>query len=174
MNVSLGGFLFLNKFLGIHKNQFIKNKTEVREMTGKKIMIVDDDKIFLEELEEILILNGYFTIAIHDSTSALDIAKTQRPDLIILDMKMDGMNGFQLADSLKRIQATAHIPIIGTSAIFRIENNLEDNFFLMDFCYMLHKPINPLELIDKIEKVLLEDKINTKQSIQKHGRDIRN
>lgn len=136
-------------------------------MTGKKIMIVDDDKIFLDELEEILILNGYYTIAIHDSTSVLDAAKTQMPDLIILDLVMDGMNGFQLADSLKRMQATAHIPIIGTSAIFTIENNFEDNFFLMDFCYMFHKPINPLELIDKIEKILLEDKVAIKQSIQK-------
>ncbi|MGA1864279.1 MAG: two-component system response regulator [bacterium] len=135
-------------------------------MTGKKIMIVDDDKIFLDELEEILVLNGYHTIAIHDSTSVLDAVKTQTPDLIILDIKMDGMNGFQLADSLKRMQATAHIPIIGTSAIFTIENNFEDNFFLMDFCYIFHKPINPLEFIDKIEEVLLEDKVDIKQSIQ--------
>lgn len=47
-------------------------------MTSKKIMIVDDDKIFLEELEEILILSGYYTISIHDSTSVLDAAKRQR------------------------------------------------------------------------------------------------
>lgn len=131
-------------------------------MTSKKIMIVDDDKKFLEELKEILILNGYYPIAIHDSTTVLDAAKKQRPDLILLDLKMDGMNGFQLADSLKRMQATAHIPIIGTSGIFRIENNLEENFFLMDFCHMFHKPFNPLELIDKIEKLLLKDKVDTK------------
>lgn len=128
-------------------------------MANKKIMIVDDDKEFLEELNEILILNGFYTITVRDGTVALDAAKTQRPDLILLDLKLDGMNGFQVADSLKRIQATAHIPIIGISGIpFKIKNNLEDNFFLMDFCIMIHKPFNPLELIDKIEEILLENK----------------
>jgi len=136
----------------------------VKEMRSKKIMIVDDDKQFLEELKEILMSSGYYTIAINDSTAVLDAAKTQRPDLILLDLKMDGMNGFQLADSLKRIQATAHIPIIGISGIFRMENDIEDNFFLMDFCHMLHKPFNPLYLIDKIENVLLEDRDQYKRS----------
>ena len=127
-------------------------------MESKKIMIVDDDKGFLEGLKDILILNGFHTITVSDGTAALDVAKTQRPDLILLDIKLNGMNGFQIADSLKRIQSTAHIPIIGISGIFEIENNLEDNFFLMDFCSIFHKPFNPLKLIDKIQEVLLEDK----------------
>lgn len=127
-------------------------------MTSKKIMIVDDDREFLEELQEMLISKGYYTIAINDNTTVLDMAKKETPDLILLDLKMDGMNGFQLADTLKRMKQTAHIPIIGISAIFRIENNFEDNFFLMDFCHILRKPLDPVILIDKIEKVLLEDK----------------
>jgi DNA-binding response OmpR family regulator len=137
-------------------------------MANKKIMIVDDDKDFLEELNEVLILNGFYTIMVRDGTAALDAAKMQRPDLILLDLKLDGMNGFQVADSLKRIQATAHIPIIGiTGILFKIKNNLEDNFFLMDFCNMFHKPFNPLELIDKIEEILLENK-DQSQKKRKH------
>ena len=127
-------------------------------MTSKKIMLVDDDKEFLEELEEFLISNGYYTIAINDNSKVLDVVKAESPDLILLDLKMDGMNGFLVADPLKRMKETAHIPIIGMSAIFRIENNFEDNFFLMDFCQILHKPLDPVMLIDKIERVLLEYK----------------
>lgn len=127
-------------------------------MAAKKIMIVDDDKEFLEGLKDILILYGFHTITVSDGTAALDAAKMQSPDLILLDLKLGEMNGFQVADSLKRIQSTAHIPIIGISGFFEIENNLEDNFFLMDFCSIFHKPFNPLKLIDKIEEVLLEVK----------------
>jgi CheY-like chemotaxis protein len=123
-----------------------------------KIMIVDDNDNFLEGLKDILISDGYDTITINDSTTVLDVAKMLKPDLIILDLKMIGMNGFEVADRLKRSPATTHIPIIGVSGIFEVENDFEDNFFLMDFCCIFHKPFNPSELIDKIEEVLVEDK----------------
>jgi DNA-binding response OmpR family regulator len=137
-------------------------------MENKKIMIVDNDKEFLEELNEILILHGFYTIKVRDGTGALNAAKTQRPDLILLNLKLDGMNGFQIADRLKRIQATAHIPIIGISGIlFKIKNSLDYNFFLMDFCSMFHKPFNPFELIDKIDEILLKNSDQSPKKLEK-------
>lgn len=47
-------------------------------------MIVDDDREFLEELQEMLISKGYYTIAINDNTTVLDMAKKETPDLILL------------------------------------------------------------------------------------------
>ncbi|MGA1870509.1 MAG: response regulator [bacterium] len=141
-------------------------------LKDKKVMIVDDDTEFLEELKEILVSNGYYTIAINDSTTVLDAVKTQRPDLILLDLKMNGMNGFELADSLKRMGATALIPIIGISGIIRMENYFEHNYFLKDFCHMFDKPFNPLELIDKIEEILCEERTSYKKNEETLKRDI--
>ena len=126
-------------------------------MAGKKIMIVDDDKEFLEELEETLSLSGYYTITIDDSTTAFDVASTMKPDIILLDLKMDKMSGFQVAESLKRFPTTSHIPIIAMTGVF----NKKNHFSLMDLCGMdlcIEKPFNPLDVIILIEDLFREQK----------------
>ena len=126
-------------------------------MLRKKIMIVDDDKALLEELEETLSLSGYSTIAINDSSTVFDIANDMKPDMIILDLKMDKMNGFQVAKVLKDSSETANIPIIAMTGVF----NKENHFSMMDMCGMkmcLEKPFNPLDVIFLIEEVFREER----------------
>lgn len=126
-------------------------------MAGKKIMIIDDDKEFLEELQETLSLSGYYTIAINDSTTAVDTAYSMKPDIILLDLKMDGMSGFQVAEGLKKFPSTSQIPIIAMTGVF----NKKNHFSLMDLCGMqmcLEKPFNPLDAIILIEEVFREQK----------------
>lgn len=55
---------------------------------GKKIMVIDDDKEFLEGLQETLELSGYDLTVVNDSTKVLDITNKTRPDIILLDLKM--------------------------------------------------------------------------------------
>ena len=120
-------------------------------MTARKVMVVDDDKDFLEELKEIIISNGYETIAINDSTTVLNIAYKEKPDVILLDLKMDKMNGFRIVQRLKGVPATAHIPVIAMTGIF----TSEDNYLFMNTCGIkscLEKPFNPDDLIALIEE----------------------
>jgi len=124
-------------------------------MAVKKVMIVDDDKDLIEELQEALSLKGYETIAISESTSALDTVFSLKPDVILLDLKMDGMSGFQIAQSLRRLPSTAPIPIIAMTGILNKENHRA----LMDvygITVCLEKPFNPCKVIDAIEAVLQE------------------
>ena len=81
-------------------------------MKSKRVMIVDDDKIFLNELKELLESSGYETIVISDSTQAFGMAQRKKPNVILLDMRMDGMNGYQVTMKLKQSPDTSHIPII--------------------------------------------------------------
>ena len=125
-------------------------------MTGKKIMIVDDDKEFLEELEETLILSGYATVAVNDSTTALNTACRAKPDLILLDLKMDRMSGFQVAQSLKKFPETTTIPIMAMTGYFtREEYSSLTEMYGMKACIM--KPFNPLDVIAKIESLLANE-----------------
>lgn len=121
---------------------------------NKKIMIVDDDKEFLEELRETLVLSGYDLVAVNDATMALDLANSARPDVILLDLKMPQKSGFQVADELRHLSDVSHVPIIAMSAYLK-----DDYASLLNICGIkkcLKKPFNPLDVIAQIEQVLLE------------------
>lgn len=122
-------------------------------MEKRKILIVDDDREFLEELKETLVLSDYEPIAVNDPKAALDTARSTRPDVIVLDLKMDDIDGFHLAELLKKSPETAPIPIIAMTGFFLKERRSS----LLTSCGMetcLKKPFNPLDVISKIETIL--------------------
>lgn len=124
-------------------------------MAEKKILIVDDDKGFLEELKEMLEATGYIVIAVIDGYLALKAAQTTKPDLIILDLRMQSMSGFEVADRLKGFAQTAKIPIIAMTGYY----TMKEHIWLMNFCGIkrcLRKPFNPLDVITEIESVFKE------------------
>lgn len=121
---------------------------------NKKIMIVDDDREFLEELRETLTLSGYELVAVNDATLVLELASSVKPDLILLDLRMPQKSGFQVADELRHISEVAHIPIIAMSAYLK-----DDYTSLLNICGIkkcLRKPFHPLDVIGQIEEVLAE------------------
>jgi len=128
-------------------------------MSTKRIMVVDDDKEFLEEIQETLALSGYDVKAVNDASEAFSTAIKTNPDLILLDLKMKGMTGFEVANKLRSYDNTMGIPIIAMSGFFTAE---EDDTLLSFFEIRnyLRKPFNPLDIITKIESVLKERKNN--------------
>jgi len=119
-------------------------------MAVKKILIVDDDLEFSEELKELLLLSGYEATVINDSRQAFDTARTLKPDAIVLDIKMDSMDGFQVLEKLKQFPQTAKISVIAMTGYF----TEEEHYRLMSICGMdacLKKPFNALDLIARIE-----------------------
>lgn len=122
-------------------------------MRKNRVMIIDDDKVFLEELNETLVLSGYEITQVNDPLSAVDKACSVKPDLIVLDIKMSGADGFQLAEKFKQLPETSNIPIIGMSAYF----DRQKYSTLMSMCGIeafLTKPFNPVDIIAQIEKLL--------------------
>lgn len=127
-------------------------------MAGIKIMIVDDDKEFLEELQEMLDSSGYDTVAINNSITALNAARSEKPDVILLDLKMGGKDGFQVTEELKKDPETERIPIVAMTGYFTTEQHAT----LISMCGMdgcIIKPFNPLDVICRIEASLLRTKI---------------
>ncbi|MDO8663181.1 MAG: response regulator [Candidatus Omnitrophota bacterium] len=121
---------------------------------NKKVLIVDDDKGFLEELEENLSLSGYDMVAVNDPVSFLPIALREKPDIVLLDLKMPGKSGFQLADEMSRLFELQNVPIIAMSAYFKDEYRMLMNVCGIKKC--LKKPFNPLDVISEIEGALAE------------------
>jgi CheY-like chemotaxis protein len=116
----------------------------------KKVLIVDDDVLFSLELRTLLESSGYEPRLLNDSTTALDVAVDERPDIILLDLKMKALNGFQVAMQLKNDPRTARIPLVAMTGYF----NKKDHLSLLYSCGFedyLSKPFNPLDVIARIE-----------------------
>ncbi|MCX5708897.1 MAG: response regulator [Candidatus Omnitrophica bacterium] len=122
-------------------------------MRRKKVMIVDDDKEFLEELRETLFLNGYEVIKVDDPHRVLDLAGNNKPDIILLDLKIDHSSGFEIADELSRFTRTIDIPVVAMTGFFT-EN---EHISLMGLCGInkcITKPFSAEQIVTAIESEL--------------------
>ena len=80
------------------------------------ILIVDDCKENLENFEELLKLEGYLVVATYDPVEAYVMSTIRHPSLIISDIRMNGMTGFELIRLIRSNKETCHIPFIFHSA----------------------------------------------------------
>jgi DNA-binding response OmpR family regulator len=118
----------------------------------KKILIVDDDREFLEEIAQALRLNGYEPITESDSVLAFDRILKAMPDLILLDLKMDKKSGFKVADEIKANAKTKKIPVIAITGVF----TSQEHKLLMKICNIREcftKPLNPVDIVNAIEGI---------------------
>ena len=77
-----------------------------------KILVVDDDEDIRTVLAEMLTLEGYQVIEAEDGETALDIADLEHPDLVLLDVRMQGMDGFDVLERMRRIEDMKDTPCI--------------------------------------------------------------
>lgn len=77
-----------------------------------KILIVDDSPTYRLRLRQLVHRLGHECILAHDGVEGLEKARDEHPDLILMDIIMPGMNGFEAKRSLARDQETSHIPVI--------------------------------------------------------------
>jgi len=122
-----------------------------------KILIADDNPDILKLIDVNLKYEGYKTITARDGIEALRLAGEKNPDLIILDIIMPGMDGWQVLAHLKGKKTTEHIPVIlltGVSMKEGKERGLIEG--VEDF---LSKPFNPLRLLEMVEEILSQRKL---------------
>ena len=126
---------------------------KIFKMEKKKILLIDDDVDFLAELAEMLKLSGYEPACVSDASRALSVALDMDPDVILLDLKMFGLNGFQLADRFSQNELLKNIPIIAMSGHF-IHDKHNMLMGLYGINYFLEKPFDSFGAIIKIETAL--------------------
>lgn len=122
-----------------------------------KILISDDDPDILRLIQLNLKFEGYETITSGDGITTLKLAQDQKPDLIILDVIMPGMDGWQVLAQLKKDKVTENIPVIlltGVSMKEGKERGLIEG--VEDF---LSKPFNPLRLLEIVGEILSRQKV---------------
>ena len=120
----------------------------------KTIMIVDDDIELQHELKELLVSSGFRTVSCLNGDSALKEIPEIMPDLILLDMRLGKINGFQVAAGLKVKFGAGFIPVVVMTGYFTPEE-LSSLAQLCGVMKCFTKPINPEELISEIKKILI-------------------
>ncbi len=123
-------------------------------MTRKKILLVDDAETIL--MMERMILNkaGYELITAKDGQEAVTKAVAERPDLILMDVVMPKMNGFEACKQLRGQDTTKAIPIIMVTT--RGEAESVESGFESGCDDYITKPINGLEVLSKVKSALGE------------------
>jgi len=89
---------------------------------SKKIVIIEDDKILLKALNVELLGEGFDVVSAIDGESGLKLVKKETPDLVILDLILPKMNGFDVLAALKKDDATMNIPIVILTNLGEDEN----------------------------------------------------
>lgn len=78
----------------------------------KKIMVVDDDETTVQFLNTLLGLNGHEVICAHSGPECLELVRTEKPDIILLDIMMTEMSGWDVLEAFEKDDETKNIPII--------------------------------------------------------------
>ncbi len=116
------------------------------------ILVIDDEKITAKSLEHFLRQKKYEVIVAPDAEDGLNKALTLRPDLILLDIMMPGMNGYQFLALLRQDKATAEIPVVVLSSLAR-ESDILEGLEKGAVDYIV-KPYSPSVLLSKVTKIL--------------------
>ena len=132
------------------------NERRHKERTPKnrvfKVLVVDDSRTVVHGLRTVLEQDGYYVMEAYDGMTAIELAKAHQPDIILMDVIMPGLNGFQATRKIRKDPATHSIPIIIISAT----EQPTEQFWLTklganDF---LSKPIMRGDLFIKLESQL--------------------
>ncbi len=118
----------------------------------KKILIIDDEKDLIEVLSFRLQSYGYQVISATDGESGLKKVKSEQPNLIILDLMMPNMDGYEVARRLKADALSSSIPVIVLTAA--VTPDLSNKISRLNVSGYLIKPFEPEALLEAIKKFI--------------------
>jgi sigma-B regulation protein RsbU (phosphoserine phosphatase) len=138
-------------------------------LTGGRILIVDDNAINRRVLSSMLRNEGCALLTAADGEQALELARREPPDLILLDIMMPGMDGYHVCDCLKADPRTARIPVIFLSALSEIGSKVK-GFDLGAVDYVT-KPFDPAEVLARVRsqlkiQALVSEVLRANQALQ--------
>ncbi|MGD9098627.1 MAG: response regulator [Desulfobacterales bacterium] len=125
---------------------------DVAQRQYSRILVVDDDPMNVKLLEGILKKEGYESIKAFGGEEALAMVRRDRPDLILLDVMMPGIDGYEVTRQLKSNPATAAIPVIMITALNGTEDKVRGLACGAD--EFLTKPVNAAELLARSKSML--------------------
>ena len=121
-------------------------------MAPATVLVVDDDPVILKLLEVNFEMEGFSVVRAADGAEGLERAREVLPDIVILDVMMPRMTGYEVAKALREDEGTAHIPIIFVTA--RAQSSDVERGMELGVDDYVTKPFDPLDLIARVNVLL--------------------
>lgn len=117
------------------------------------ILVVDDDPDIREIVAEILVQEGFVVDTAHDAFAAMGMLRTMRPDLVLSDIEMPGMDGIELFQRTRSADGTAPSPTILMTARGKAERDAARRHGV---CDVLAKPLDPDDLVRVVRRAIAD------------------
>ncbi len=118
-----------------------------------RIMVVDDEKDILFVIGKILEKNGHEALKVESGEEAMEILKSETPDLILLDVMMPGLDGWEVCSKVKSNEKLKNIPVVMLTA----KTSDEDKLKALEECganWHISKPIDKVKFLDTVTWML--------------------
>jgi twitching motility two-component system response regulator PilH len=134
------------------REQSVDSEVPVASQSNARVLVVDDSPTEIHIFKKILEKQGYQILAAKDGQEGVEIAKQELPDIILMDVVMPVLNGFQATRQLKNNESTANIPVIMvTTKGQQTDKNWGMRQGATEY---LVKPVAPADLLQKIKALL--------------------
>jgi DNA-binding response OmpR family regulator len=128
--------------------------TNYNDKKNKRILLVDDEPDIIFSVRRVLEINGFVVDSYTNPTLALSNFKPGLYDLLLLDIKMPEMNGFDLHQKIKEIDRNVRVCFLTASELFYEEYRRLDAYATLDKEYFIQKPCRSEELIRQLNEIL--------------------
>ena len=119
---------------------------------AKKVMIVEDNELNMKLFRDLIEASGYETVRTRNGLEALDLARSHRPDLILMDIQLPVLDGYEATRRIKADPALAHIPVIAVTSYALSGDEAKTKAAGCDG--YVAKPFSPRQLLHKVREYL--------------------
>ncbi len=127
-----------------------KNEKNVEEI---KILLIEDDPFLLSMYSTKFEIEGYAVACAEDGVKGLKMAEVEKPSIILLDVMMPKMNGFEVLEGLKKKDNIKDIPVILLTNLNQ-KNEIEKGLSMGAIDYLIKAHFMPSEVVEKIKQVI--------------------
>lgn len=120
---------------------------------AKKILVIEDDKFLRELISQKLLREGYDIVEAVDGEKGIEGANKEKPDLVLLDLILPGIDGFEVLAKLKADPKLSNIPVIILSNLGQ-KTDIEKGIEMGAVDYLIKAHFTPGEIVEKIASVL--------------------
>lgn len=133
-------------------------------MRSEKILVVDDEPYIVEVIEINLLKAGYKVITAYDGEEALKKVEQEKPDLVVCDVNMPKLDGFEVLKRLKSNMATRYLPVVMLTARSSDEDVFKGWHFKAD--QYLTKPFNPQQVVVVVNNIFKDREEEVKERLK--------
>ena len=117
-----------------------------------RLLIIEDNPVSLQLTRHLLEERGYSVITAEDPARGIALIRQRHPDLVICDLQLPAMNGFEVLQLLQQDPACCHIPVMAVTAFSAPDD--ESRAAAAGFCGYIRKPIEPKRFVQRIDEAI--------------------